>query len=171
MFRSLCYQTCLLEESSNLSVQSDAGSGPDDTLARVSEVSLRMMAGVVSPQKLRELQDLVARSPDVYPWEQVVDSALAEEGDPQLMVQNAVVAQRNWLARGGRETSPAKKGRSVKGHAKRGLAFLIVRSGFLFVFAILGLLGLLLAKHKWPAIDIYRLLDWLREVFPTFFGG
>ena len=27
-----------------------------------------------------------------------------------------------------------------------------------------------LVKHKWPDVDIYRILGWLKEVWPAVFG-
>lgn len=154
-----------------------ANSNPDPLLARVGEVALRMMAKTVPPATVQHLQARLYAQPDEYPWQEVVDSVLADPVDPSELLNRGLQTQRDWVLRGGATSSPgrsaavARGGRpkSLKVRGKTLLAVAIVRVAFfvLYTAAVIGILILL--RHKWPWFDIYRVLEWLRDVLPSVF--
>jgi len=78
----------------------------------------------------------------------------------------ALRGQRDWILRTGR---PAKRRRSLKTRSKSWLAYLIVRSVFFVLYAAALIVVLILLKHHWSWLDIYSVLDWLREALPGVF--
>ena len=136
---------------------------PDETLQAVSAVSLRLMAGAVQKRTLDQLRQTVQASPSEYPWQVVTQAVLAETVDPQRLVQQGLVAQRDWILRGGRETPGPSLGRRGKGFLARICAELI----FFVVMSVVVVGALMLCKHKWPEVDIYRLLAWLQGLFAS----
>jgi len=138
------------------------GSG-DPTLRRVADASLFLMAGAVARPKMSALQRQVRDAGTDYPWETVVDGVLAEPVDPQKLVQQGLRAQRDWILRGGRETP----GPSLKSRGKGCVAAMIARALFFVLYTVAVVLLLLAVRHKWPDLDVYRLLEWLYGVFPS----
>jgi hypothetical protein len=136
---------------------------PDQTLQAVSAVSLRLMAGAVPKKTLEQLQRTVQQSAAEFPWQIVTQAVLAEPIEPQRLVQQGLQAQRDWILRGGRETP----GRPLSVKAKGLLAKLLAQLIFLSLFSVVLLVALLLIKHKAPEVDIYRILSWLYETFPS----
>ena len=134
---------------------------PDETLRAVSAVSLRLMAGAVPKRTLEQLRKAVQESQAEYPWQVVTQAVLAEPVDDQRLVQQGLVAQRDWILRGGRETPGPSLSRRAKGLVARIVAELI----FFVVMSVVVVGALMLCKHKWPEIDIYRLLAWLQSLF------
>jgi hypothetical protein len=134
---------------------------PDETLDAVAAVSLRLMAGAVQKRTMDSLRQAVQASPSEYPWQVVTQAILAEPADPQRLVQQGLVAQRDWILRGGRETPGPRLSTQAKGLLARLCAQLIF--GLLYAAVIIGLL--LLLKHKLPWFDIYRVLGWFQELF------
>lgn len=137
---------------------------PEETLQAVSAVSLRLLAGAVPKKTMDQLQRAVQQSAAEFPWQVVTQAVLAEPVDPQKLVQQGLQAQRDWIVRGGRE----KPGRPLSMQAKGLLAKLLAQLVFLSIFAVVLVVALLLLKHKLPWFDIYRLLEWVYDVFPTF---
>ncbi len=142
----------------------------DTMIARVGEVSLRMMAGAIAPSRLRALEHTVRRSTSNYPWQEVVDLVLDDAMDPSDLVNRGLRAQRDWIARGGRPSGAARRRVRLRVRLKTWLAFAIVRGVFYALLAVAFVIVLLLLKAGWPEIDIYRALDWLRDVMPGLFG-
>jgi hypothetical protein len=135
---------------------------PDDTMAAVSAVALRLLAGAVPRATMQALQRTLTQSPSEYPWQVVTRAVLAEPIADQQLVQQGLRAQRDWILRGGREVPPKPLGTRAKTLLARLLAQLLT-----FGMCSALLLVLLLAlKHKWPDADIYRALGWLYEQFP-----
>ena len=140
---------------------------PDEDLvfSRICETSARLMAGEVTRSTMKELQKTVRATTDDYPWQPVVDRILGDPVDTEKLVTKALRGQRDWIVRGGRETP----GKGVRHHAKSFVARIIARLIFLAVLIPLFVALLVLVKYKWPELDIYRILDWLREVWPSVF--
>jgi hypothetical protein len=134
---------------------------PDDTLTAVAGTSLRLMAGAVSKRTMEQLQRTLQASPAEFPWQVVTQAVLAEPVDEQRLVQQGLVAQRDWILRGGRETRGPSLGHRTKGLLARLCAQLI----FGAVYAIVIVVLLLLLKHKFPGFDIYRVLTWFQQTF------
>lgn len=134
---------------------------PEATLAAVSEVSLRLMAGAVSKRTMEQLQDTLRHSPSEFPWQVVTQAVLTEPVDAQRLVQQGLAAQRDWIVRGGRETPSAPIAHRAKSFFARLCAQLIF--GALFTLVLIA--GLLLLKHKVPDLDIYRILTWFQQLF------
>lgn len=134
---------------------------PDETLQAVSAASLRLLAGAVDRRSLDQLRRTVQQSPSEYPWQAVTQAILAEPADPQRLVQQGLAAQRDWILRGGRETPGPSLGRRAKGLVARLVAELI----FFLLVSVVVVGALMLCKHKWPEVDIYRLLAWLQGLF------
>ena len=133
---------------------------PEDTHRAVAEVSMRLLAGAVDRRTLEQLKRTVQASPAEFPWQVVTQAVLANPTDAQQVVQAALVAQRDWILRGGRET-PRPLGRRAKGLLAKFCAQLIV----LGVTAFVVVLALLLLKHRFPEFDIYRVLTWVQDLF------
>ncbi len=129
---------------------------PEHVHRAVAEVSLRLLAGAVERRTLEQLKRAVQQSPAEYPWQVVTQAVLAEPADPQRVVQSALAAQRDWILRGGRET-PRPLGRAAKGLLAKLCAQLI----FLGAASLVVVAGLVVLKYRFPAVDIYRLLDLL----------
>ena len=138
----------------------------DPLVHRVSEASLRLMAGLVPRQTVQALQQRVRENEQTYPWEEVVDKVLNEPVDDQRLVQQGLRAQRDWLLRAGTRAP----GTSVSMRGKVALAFFLSRLLFFGLFTVALVVLLMLIKARWPAIDIYRPLEWLRDVLPGVFG-
>lgn len=133
---------------------------PEDVHRAVAEVSLRLMAGAVDRRTLDQLRRTVQASPGEFPWQVVTQAVLAGKSEPQQLVQAALIAQRDWILRGGRET-PRPLGRRAKGLLAKLCAQLIV----FFATALVAILALMLLKHRFPEVDIYRFMDWVVGLF------
>lgn len=136
---------------------------PDETLQAVSAVALRLMAGAVPKRTMEQLRQTVQQNVAEYPWQAVTQAVLAESVDPQRLVQQGLVAQRDWILRGGRETPGPSVGRRAKGLVARIVAELI----FFVILSVVVVGALMLCKHKWPEVDIYRLLAWLQGLLAS----
>lgn len=136
---------------------------PEETLQAVGAVSLRLMAGAVPRKTMDQLQRAVQQSAAEYPWQVVTQAVLAEPIEAQRLVQQGLQAQRDWILRGGRETPS----RPLSQQAKGLLAKLVAQLIFAVIFAVVLLAALLLLKHKLPDVDIYRVLTWFYETFPS----
>ncbi|MBK8978152.1 MAG: hypothetical protein IPM29_19780 [Planctomycetes bacterium] len=73
----------------------------DVRIARLGEVALRMLAGLVSTETLQAARHAAAEHPEHYPWEQVAAIVLAQPLDPSELVNKGLLAQRDWLRHGG----------------------------------------------------------------------
>ena len=133
---------------------------PEDTHRAIAEVSLRLMAGAVDRRTLEQLKRTVQASPAEFPWQVVTQAVLAAKPDEQQVVQAALVAQRDWILRGGRET-PKPLGRRAKGLVAKLCAQLMV----LGVAALITIIALLVLKYRFPDFDIYRVLTWIQDLF------
>ena len=161
----------------------DSDAADAELLSRIGETSLRMMAGVVSPSVVQHLQARLYAEPDEYPWEEVVDSVLAEPMARDELVNRGLVGQRNWLLKSGRDAAPGGQAVAGGGQSRRGrsktmkvrgktlLAMMIVRGGFFVIYTFAVVLLLVLLRHKFPSFDIYRILDLLKQLLPSVFGG
>lgn len=138
-------------------------SQPDETMASIAATGLRLLAGVVPKRTLEGLKRTVLASPDEYPWQVVNQVVCAEPVDAQELAQKGLRAQRDWILRGGRETP----GPGVSVQAKTLVAKLLVQLIFFLAYTVVVLVALLVFKHKWPSLDIYGLLRWLYEAFPS----
>lgn len=173
----------------------DHNQKPEDQILvdRVGQVSLRMMAGTVPPEVVDHLQARLLAESERYPWEEVVETILAETADPQELVNQGLRAQRDWIARGGApgggaapvSTAPraaaaassqpqagarGRRAPSLKTRGKTFLAAAIVKGGFAIIYTLAIVLLLVLIRHKYPSLDIYRILEWLRDALPGVFG-
>ncbi len=137
----------------------------DPTLVRVSEASLRLLAGLVPKKTLLELQEVVRTASGAYPWEQVVDAILAFPCHQEELVQQGLRAQRDWVVRGGRETP----GKSLSAHTKTFLAQMLVRILMFGLYLGVVATALVILKMRWPSVDIYSVIPWLREHAPMLF--
>lgn len=133
----------------------------DDTLRAVADASLRLMAGAVSKRTMEQLKRTLQQSPAEFPWQVVTQAVLAEPVDPQRLVQQGLVAQRDWIVRGGRETP----GPGVAHHAKSFLARICAQLIFGVIYAVVIITILLILKHQMPGFDIYRVLAWFQHLF------
>lgn len=130
---------------------------PDEVEAAVAQASLRLLAGAVPKATLERLRRSAQEAGAEYPWEAVTRAILAESVDAQRLVQQGLNAQRDWVLRGGRENPKPGIGFKAKGLLARLCAQLL----FGALFAAVLVAGLVLAKYKWPAFDIYVAVDWL----------
>lgn len=145
---------------------------------RVAATSLRMMAGTVPSHVVDHLQSRLYARPDAYPWDEVVDTILAEPVEPNDLVNKGIISHRNWLLRGGRSgqeggrgsSSGGRRTPSLKVRGKTLLAAAIVKSGFFVIYTATVVMVLVLLRHKFPSFDIYRILDGLREALPSIFA-
>jgi hypothetical protein len=135
---------------------------PEQTHQAVAEASLRLLAGAVPRRLLEQLQRTVQQSTAEYPWQVVTQAILAEPVSPQQLVQQGLQAQRDWISRGGRETPGKPIGQRAKGFLARLLAQLL----FLCLLVVVLYAGVLLVKHKLPALDLFAPLEWLYATFP-----
>jgi hypothetical protein len=134
---------------------------PDDTVEQVARANLRLMAGTVSKRTMEQLQRTLQQNPSEFPWQVVTQVLLAEPVDEQRLVQQALVAQRDWIVRGGRETPRPSVSHRAKGLLARICAQLI----FAAIFTLVLVLILLLLEHLNPALDLSRVLHWFRSTF------
>ncbi|MHC4514477.1 MAG: hypothetical protein ACYS5W_12335 [Planctomycetota bacterium] len=141
---------------------------PEVLFQEISELSLRLMAGAVSRRTMKDLQRMVERSRDTYPWDAVLDRALADPVDQHELVNRGLRAQRDWVGRGGR-TNSAKSGKSVKLQAKTFMAALVAKILFGVVYTLVLVFLLVLLEQIWPHLDISRILGFLQEKLPALF--
>ncbi|MEY3160220.1 MAG: hypothetical protein RIT25_211 [Planctomycetota bacterium] len=139
-----------------------AGSPASDPLANTAEVALRLMAGMVPRKTLQSVQRMAVESTGEYPWRAVHEAVLADPVDPQELLRRGLLAERDWVARGGRETPGPGLKRRAKGFVAKVLAQLIV---FAITLA-LAVVVLLLVKYRWPEMDVYRVLEMVRPFLP-----
>lgn len=144
-----------------------AESGAGDPLTAAAAVSLRLLAGAVPKRTLDGLQRTVQQSPSEYPWQVVTRVVLAEPVDDRRLLEQGLRAQRDWILRGGRETP----GKPISVHAKTFVAKVVAQLIFVGVYTVVIVVLLLLLKHRWPEVDIYRALDWLYSTFPNLRRG
>ena len=133
----------------------------EQTLRAVSDVSLRLLAGTVSKQKMEQLRRTVEQSTAEFPWQIVTQAVLAEEVDPQRLVQQGLAAQRDWILRGGRTA----KGPSITHRTKGFVARLTAQLIFFVIFLVVIVAALLVLKFKLPDFDIYRIMTWIEGLF------
>lgn len=131
---------------------------PDDTVAAVGAVSLRLLAGAVPKRTMDQLRRTLQQSPSEFPWQVVTQAVLAEPVDEQKLLQQGLAAQRDWILRGGRETP----GPGLVHHTKSFFAKVVAQLIFAALFTIVLVTILILLKYKMPEFDIYRVLDWFR---------
>jgi hypothetical protein len=134
---------------------------PDDTLDTVARANLRLMAGTVSKRTMDQLQRTLQQNPSEFPWQVVTQALLAEPVDEQRLVQQALVAQRDWIVRGGRETPRPGIGHRAKGLLARLCAQLI----FGAIYAVVIVVLLMMLEHLNPAFDLTRAVHWIQETF------
>ena len=127
----------------------------------VGDASLRLMAGAVPKPKMEQLRRTVEQNPSEYPWQVVTQAIVADDVDPQRLVQQGLAAQRDWILRGGRTT----RGPSVARRTKGLVARIVAQAVFGLCYALVIVAALLLLKHKLPAFDIYRILTWFQQTF------
>jgi outer membrane murein-binding lipoprotein Lpp len=137
----------------------------EQTLRAVGDTSLRLLAGTVSKAKMEQLRRTVEQSAPEFPWQAVTQAVLAEDVDEQRLVQQGLVAHRDWILRGGRTAKGPSLAHRGKGFVARMTAQLIF--GAIFVAVIL--IALLVLKYKEPEFDIYqisdRILTWVQDLF------
>jgi hypothetical protein len=138
----------------------------DPVFSQICESNARLMAGQVHKSTLKELQKMVHGSPSEYPWEPVVARILRDPVDVAKFTTQALRSQRDWVVRGGRETP----GKGLRRRAKGFVARLVARLIFLAVLIPAVVFLLVLVKHKWADADIYRILVWLGEIWPSAFA-
>ena len=129
-------------------------SDPNDALQAVSEASLRLMAGAVSKPRLAQLRIAAQEEETDYPWQRVTQAILSEPVEGQDLVKQGLIAQRDWVLRGGR----VAKGPSVTRRAKGFFARLTAQLIFGVIFAAVFVLMLLLLEYRF-GWNIYWLLD------------
>lgn len=129
-------------------------SDPNDALQAVSEASLRLMAGAVSKPRLAQLRIAAQEEETDYPWQRVTQAILSEPVEGQDLVKQGLIAQRDWVLRGGR----VAKGPSVTRRAKGFFARLTAQLIFGVIFATVFVLMLLLLEYRF-GWNIYWLLD------------
>lgn len=134
---------------------------PQAALRAVGETSLRLLAGAVPKGKLDQLRRLVEQSPDAFPWQLVTRELLADPIDAQRLMQQGLVAQRDWIARGGRTSKGPGIVRRTKGFVARLMAQLV----FGVMFAVVLVAGLILLQIKVEWFDIYQLVPWVKGLF------
>ena len=129
-------------------------SDPDDTFHAVSEASLRLMAGAVSKPRLAQLKIAAQEQETDYPWQRITQAIVSESVDGQDLVKQGLIAQRDWILRGGR----VAKGPSIKSRAKGFFARLTAQLIFGVIFTAVVVLMLLLLEYRF-GWNIYWLLD------------
>lgn len=140
--------------------------GPEnDVFVRVSECSLRLMAGMVPARTLEEIRGDMAAKRDGYPWEEVVDRILRDPVDRRRLLERGLRAQRDWIARGGADRG--RRMRRVRTAGKRFLAYLLSRAIFFVLYTVAVVVLLVLVQSKWPELNIYRIPELVRQ----WFGG
>jgi hypothetical protein len=139
---------------------------PEEVQRAVAEVSMRLLAGAVDRRTLETLKSSVQAATGEYPWQLVTRTVLAQKADEQKVVQSALVAQRDWVLRGGRET-PRSLSMATKGLVARLVAQLIIFT----VTAAVVVAALLLLKYRYPEFDIYRILTAIQDLLGKLKGG
>ena len=134
-------------------LQPDLNDG-DEALKAVGQASLRLMAGAVSKPKMAQLKLTAQQDEAQYPWQQITQAILSEDVDNQSLVKQGLVAQRDWVLRGGR----VAKGPSVTKRAKGLFARLAAQLIFGSIFLVVVVLSLLLLRYRF-GWNIYWLLD------------
>ena len=129
-------------------------SDPDDAFHAVSEASLRLMAGAVSKPRLAQLKITAQEQETDYPWQRITQAIVSESVDGQDLVKQGLIAQRDWILRGGR----VAKGPSIKSRAKGFFARLTAQLIFGVIFSTVIVLTLLLLEYRF-GWNIYWLLD------------
>lgn len=129
-------------------------SDPDDAFHAVSEASLRLMAGAVSKPRLAQLKIAAQEQETDYPWQRITQAIVSESVDGQDLVKQGLIAQRDWILRGGR----VAKGPSIKSRAKGFFARLTAQLIFGVIFTTVIVLTLLLLEYRF-GWNIYWLLD------------
>lgn len=137
----------------------------DDVVAKVGECALRLMAGVVPARTLEEIRGDLAARRDGYPWEDVVERILRDPVDRRRLLERGLRAQRDWIARGGAARGRVLRRARVAG--KRFLAYLISRAIFFVLYTVAVVALLVLARSRWPDLNIYR----IPELAQQWFGG
>ena len=127
---------------------------PEEAYRAVSEASLRLMAGAVSKPQLAQLKIAAQQEEDDYPWQRITQAIVVEPVDGQGLVKQGLIAQRDWILRGGRVV----KGPSVTRRAKGFFARLTAQLIFGVIFATVVVLMLLLLEYRF-GWNIYWLLD------------
>lgn len=135
---------------------------PAQLVAAVREVSLRLLGGGVQRSTMTQLQKLARDNVGDYPWRDVTRRILAEPIDEQRLVQQALVQQRDWIWRGGRETPGPGIGYRTKGF----FAKLVAQTIFLSIWALVLAVTLLALKHKF-GFDLYQVLEFFYSTFPS----
>jgi hypothetical protein len=136
---------------------------------RAGEVSLRMMANLIPKKTQDRVRTAMAESAEEYPWQRVVDLVLQDPVDADDLLAKGLRAQRDWFVRSS-VTATARAGRAARVAGKTALAYLLSRAIFVTLYTLVLILLLVLVRHHWPALDIYRILDWLRSVLPSVFS-
>lgn len=126
-------------------------------LAEAGEISLRLLAGAVGKRTFETLRSQLPTATDVHAV--LHQALLAERVEPAQLLQKGLVAQREWVARGGRIAQPRLAFRG-----KRLLAQLCAQLVVTAIYAALFLATLFALKYRDPDWDVYRLLTWLREL-------
>lgn len=134
---------------------------PQAALRAVGETSLRLLAGAVPKPRLEQLRRVVEQGGDSFPWQLVTRELLADPIDPQRLMQQGLVAQRDWIARGGRTAKGPGIVRRTKGFVARFVAQLV----FGVIFAVVLIAGLILLQIKIEWLDIYQLVPWVKGLF------
>ena len=137
----------------------------DPVFSRICESMTRLTAGLVPRPTMKDLQKTVEASTAEYPWEVVVNRILRDRVDPVKVMKQALRAQRDWVVRGGRETP----GKGLTYRAKSIVARLAARLIFLAILLPVVVILLVLIRQKWPDLDIYVILGWLQDTWPSMF--
>lgn len=123
----------------------------------LAESCLRLLAGAVPKRTLADLRGSILRSPNAFPWREVNEEIAALPVDEDQLLQSGIRGQRDWILRGG----AARPRKSVRHHGKTILAYVLSRLIFFVLYTLAAVVLLVLLKHRWPGLDIYRLLEWL----------
>lgn len=135
----------------------------DPELSRLAVAALRLMADAVPKATLGSLKKRhLSGAEGAYPWRDVTASINSHPVDPQELAQHAVRAQRDWVHRGGRKDP----GKSMRNRGKGLVANLLAKLIFFALFAAASVALLVLLKHGWPDLDIYRILEWVGPWLP-----
>jgi len=143
----------------------DRDHNPEVLFQDISELSLRLMAGTVPRRTMKELQRMVDKSDQVYPWDAILERALTDPVDQNELVNRGLRAQRDWVGRGGR-TNP---GKGARVQAKTFLATLSAKLVFIVFYTLALVCLLVLVEQIWPHLDISRILHFLQDKLPGLF--
>ena len=155
----------------SLGVVSDPSTAARDPVRdQVGEACLRLLAGAVPPKTMNGLRAEILAQPDAFPWQAVNDRIVAEAIPADQFLEKGLRAQRDWILRGGAAGGGVRRKKSMKSRGKGLLALLVARLVFFALYTVAVVALLILLKHRWPGMDVYALLDWLREALPALFG-